>query len=132
MQSDMNCVPWSLNTFSGTPNRLILEPAMHDVLGPIKGSGLFFLFSLLCTHKSLYCRILLIEGDQLVTINSTVPLHCRHPRGMSEKKQEKGHNSKSFDQINLKLSQIKVHSFTTSQRNPCGDRCILASATAAN
>ncbi|GFO08019.1 transposase [Plakobranchus ocellatus] len=35
---------------------------------------------------------------------------------MSEKKQEKGHNSKSFDQINLKLTQIEVHSSTTSQR----------------
>ncbi|GFO39507.1 hypothetical protein PoB_006601200 [Plakobranchus ocellatus] len=53
-------------------------------------------------------------------------------RGMSEKKQEKGHNSKSFHQINLKLTQIEVHSFTTSQRKPRGDRCIFASATAAN
>ncbi|GFN78669.1 histone-lysine N-methyltransferase SETMAR [Plakobranchus ocellatus] len=35
---------------------------------------------------------------------------------MSEKKQEKGHNSKNFDQINLKLTQIEVHSSTTSQR----------------
>ncbi|GFO04123.1 histone-lysine N-methyltransferase SETMAR [Plakobranchus ocellatus] len=35
---------------------------------------------------------------------------------MSEKKQEKGHNSKSLDQINLKLTQIEVHSSTTSQR----------------
>ncbi|GFO44530.1 splicing factor 45-like [Plakobranchus ocellatus] len=34
---------------------------------------------------------------------------------MSEKKQEKGHNSKSFDQINLKLTQIEVHSSTISQ-----------------
>ncbi|GFN96034.1 transposase [Plakobranchus ocellatus] len=34
---------------------------------------------------------------------------------MSKKKQEKGHNSKSFDQINLKLTQIEVHSSTTSQ-----------------
>ncbi|GFN73670.1 hypothetical protein PoB_000017600 [Plakobranchus ocellatus] len=48
---------------------------------------------------------------------------------MSEKKQEKGHNSKSFDQINLKLTQIEVHSSTTSQRHPRGDRCIFASAT---
>ncbi|GFO04846.1 craniofacial development protein 2 [Plakobranchus ocellatus] len=53
-------------------------------------------------------------------------------RGMSEKKQEKEHNSKSFDQINLKLTQIEVHSFTISQRNPRGDRCIFASVTAAN
>ncbi|GFN93108.1 hypothetical protein PoB_001961400 [Plakobranchus ocellatus] len=53
-------------------------------------------------------------------------------RGMSEKKQEKGHNSKSFDQINLKLTQFEVHSSTTSQRNPRVDRCIFASATAAN
>ncbi|GFO42770.1 alpha-aminoadipic semialdehyde synthase, mitochondrial [Plakobranchus ocellatus] len=53
-------------------------------------------------------------------------------RGMSEKKQEKGHNSKSFDLINLKLTQIEVHSSTTSQRNPRGDQCIFASATAAN
>ncbi|GFO16796.1 Aromatic-l-amino-acid decarboxylase [Plakobranchus ocellatus] len=52
--------------------------------------------------------------------------------GMSEKKQEKGHNSKSFDQINLKLTQIEVHSSTTSQRNPRGDRYIFSSATAAN
>ncbi|GFO19831.1 transposase [Plakobranchus ocellatus] len=37
---------------------------------------------------------------------------------MSEKKQEKGHNStKSFDQINLKLTQIEVHSSTTSQHD---------------
>ncbi|GFN82806.1 guanine nucleotide exchange factor vav2 [Plakobranchus ocellatus] len=35
---------------------------------------------------------------------------------MSEKKQEKGHNSKSFDQINFKLTQTEVHSSTTSQR----------------
>ncbi|GFO13757.1 hypothetical protein PoB_004026200 [Plakobranchus ocellatus] len=49
---------------------------------------------------------------------------------MSEKKQEKGHNSKSFDQINLKLTQIEVHSSTTSQRNHRGDRCIFVSATA--
>ncbi|GFN83243.1 hypothetical protein PoB_000974900 [Plakobranchus ocellatus] len=48
---------------------------------------------------------------------------------MSEKKQEKRHNSKSFDQINLKLTQIEVHSSTTSQRNPRGDRYIFASAT---
>ncbi|GFN88380.1 hypothetical protein PoB_001488600 [Plakobranchus ocellatus] len=48
-------------------------------------------------------------------------------RGMSEKKQEKRHNSKSFDQINLKLTQIEVHFSTTSQRNPRGDRCIFAS-----
>ncbi|GFN95383.1 histone-lysine N-methyltransferase SETMAR [Plakobranchus ocellatus] len=34
---------------------------------------------------------------------------------MSEKKQEKGHNSKSFDEINLKLTQIEVPSSTTSQ-----------------
>ncbi|GFN74491.1 hypothetical protein PoB_000099700 [Plakobranchus ocellatus] len=53
-------------------------------------------------------------------------------RGMSEKKQEKGHNSKSFDQINLKLTQIEVHSTISSQRNPRGDRCIFASVTAAN
>ncbi|GFO45461.1 histone-lysine N-methyltransferase SETMAR [Plakobranchus ocellatus] len=36
---------------------------------------------------------------------------------MSEKKQEKGHNSKSFDQINLKLTQIEVHSSTTLRRS---------------
>ncbi|GFO39182.1 hypothetical protein PoB_006568700 [Plakobranchus ocellatus] len=61
-------------------------------------------------------------------IAQTVQLYTRlvcesesHIRGMSEKKQEKGHNSKSFDQINLKLTQIEVHSFTTSQRNPRGD-----------
>ncbi|GFN93653.1 hypothetical protein PoB_002015900 [Plakobranchus ocellatus] len=44
---------------------------------------------------------------------------------MSEKKQEKGHNSKSFDQINLKLTRIEVHSSSTSQRNLRGDRCIF-------
>ncbi|GFO05183.1 hypothetical protein PoB_003168800 [Plakobranchus ocellatus] len=43
---------------------------------------------------------------------------------MSEKKQEKGHNSKSFDQINLKLTQIEVHSSTTSQRHCWFGFCI--------
>ncbi|GFN92099.1 tyrosine-protein kinase [Plakobranchus ocellatus] len=72
-------------------------------------------------------------SSQKFPIKWTAPESLRsNIRGMSEKKQEKGYNSKSFDQINLKLKQIKVHSSTTSQRNPRGDRCIFASATAAN
>ncbi|GFS12603.1 hypothetical protein ElyMa_004863200 [Elysia marginata] len=65
-------------------------------------------------------------------MGSTQRCTTAHLRGTSEKKQEKGHNSDSFNGINLKLAQIKVSLFPYFQRNPHGDRCIFSSATAAN
>ncbi|GFN99619.1 hypothetical protein PoB_002612500 [Plakobranchus ocellatus] len=42
-----------------------------------------FWVGLLSTNKSLYPWIVLLEADHLVTIYSTVPLHCMYPQRFS-------------------------------------------------
>ncbi|GFO28932.1 hypothetical protein PoB_005543700 [Plakobranchus ocellatus] len=95
----------------------------------------------------LYCRILLLEADQLATINSTVPLYCRHPQRSScyLTKLVCGHRrihyhrhvmflraSCSFHVPNVfptmaSLMALGMHnSFTISVRRPQVDHCHLS------
>ncbi|GFN97081.1 endonuclease-reverse transcriptase [Plakobranchus ocellatus] len=97
-------------------NGQILESVTKfKYIGPIisdEGSKPEILSRIAQTTAAL-TKLKLIWNPKNIAISSKIRLL----RGMYEKKQERGHNSKSFDQINLKLTQIEVHSSTTSQHH---------------
>ncbi|GFO24792.1 hypothetical protein PoB_005129700 [Plakobranchus ocellatus] len=87
MKSSANDITYPSEDFGRTTClQLIIIPGFWNLrytrpLIFLKGSSLVSISSsLLGILKASYQRIVLLEADQLVTINATVSLHCRRPQ----------------------------------------------------